>query len=65
MSITSVAILIAASSFLSISGMRHSANLAKFHLVIGGWLEYAYLPNLSIELKTVLGWYWSIKAHGP
>ena len=35
--------------------MRHSANLVKFHLVIGGWLEYAYLPNLSIELKTVLG----------
>ena len=55
LSIISDAILIEVFSFLSIRGIRHSANLAKFHLVIGGWLEKAYLPNLSIELNTVLG----------
>ena len=32
----SVAILIALSSLVSIIGIRHSANLAKFHFAIGG-----------------------------
>ena len=45
----------ALSSFLSMSGIRHSANLDKFHFVIGGWFEKEYLPSWSIELKTVLG----------
>ena len=65
LSITSVANSMALFSFSSINGSKHSANLVIFHFVIFGWFEKEYLPNWSIELKTVLELYVSIKAQGP
>ena len=53
--IISVAKLIALSCLSSINGIKHSANLERFHFVIIGWLQYAYLPIWSIELNTVFG----------